>query len=246
MKKMFLAAVFALGVAGAADLKTGEAVLDNYVEATGGTAAYSKLHNMMMKGSMAMPAMGIKGAVTIYSSQPNKSSLTTELPGVGKITEGTDGTHAWTYSAMQGPQLKKGDELAESLRESVFNKELSWRTIYSSAALNGVEDVNGKPAYKVTLTPKNGAPETQYYDKATGLMVRHQSVRKTAFGEIPVDVSVGGYSTECDGLKLPHSVTQSVAGQKIDLTIDSVECNSQLPADAFQPPAEVQALIDKQ
>jgi hypothetical protein len=246
--KMF-SCVVALALSGvlasAADLKTGEAVLDRFVEATGGADAYGKVHNMHMQGFMAMPAMGIKGAMTIYSAEPNKISLSTEIAGVGKITEGGDGTNAWSFSAMQGPQLKKGDELADALRESWFHKETDWRSIYKSAELAGVEDVAGKPAYKLVLTPKSGPAETQYYDKESGLMIRHQSVRKTPFGEIPVDVAVSGYRTECGTLKLPHSVVQSVAGQKIEMNIDSIECNVEIPAGAFQPPPEVKALIDK-
>ncbi len=236
--------VYATFPAPAADLKTGDAVLDNNVESTGGAAAYSKIHNMVMKGSMSIAAMGIKGAVTIYAAEPNKSSMSTVLAGVGKISEGTDGTNAWAFSAMQGPQLKKGEELNDSLREAFFHKENEWRSIYASAELSGVEDVDGKPAYKVILLPKNGKPQTQYYDRATGFMIRHQSIRKTALGDIPVDVSIGGYRKDC-GVELPHSLVQTVAGQKIELQIDTIECNADLPADAFQPPAEVKALLGK-
>ena len=249
MKKIVCTGVLALaGVAAmyATDLKTGEAVMDKYVEVTGGAPAYAKIHNMIMKGSMAMTAMGIKGEVTMYSAEPNKAALMTELAGVGKVTEGTDGVNAWTFSAMQGPQLKKGEELADSLREAFFHKENEWRSIYKSAELSGVEDVEGKPAYKVVLTPKDGKPETQYYDQSSGYLVRQQSVRKTAFGDIPVDVTIGAYSKACGAILVPHSMTQSVAGQKIDFQIDSIECNGQLPADAFQPPSEVKALINKQ
>ena len=248
MKKIVTTVVVALCsalAAPAADLKTGEAVLDNYVAVTGGAAAYGKLHNMVMKGSMVMPAMGIKGAVTIYAAEPNKVSMSTDLAGVGKITEGSDGTNAWSFSAMQGPQLKKGEELTDSLREALFHKETEWKTVFTSAELSGVEDVDGSPAYKVVMTPKNGKPETQYYDKASGLLVRHQSIRKTAFGDIPVDVSVSDYRQEC-GIQVPHAVSQTVAGQKLDLKIDTIECNSQIPGDAFQPPTEVQALLNKQ
>ena len=231
-------------VAAAAELKTGEAVLDNFVQATGGAEAYSKLHNMMMKGTMSMAAMGLKGAVTMHAAEPNKASLTAEIAGVGKVVEGTDGTNAWAFSAMQGPQLKKGEELEDSLRESFFHKESEWRSLYKSVELNGTEDLDGKPAYKLVVTPKSGAPQTEYYDQASGFLVRHKSVRKTAFGEIPVDVTISNYRKEC-GVMLPHMMVQSVAGQKIEMQIDSIECNGQLPADAFQPPAEVQALIDK-
>jgi hypothetical protein len=96
------------------------------------------------------------------------------------------------------------------------------------------------------MTPKSGAPETQYYDKASGLLIRHQSVHKTAFGEIPVDVAISGYRKECGAVTLPHSMTQNVAGQKIDMNVESIECNGEIPANAFAPPAEVKALIDKQ
>lgn len=238
-----LAAVSAFSLSLAADLKTGDAVLDRYVELSGGAAAYAKIHSMAMKGSMSMAAMGLKGAITIYAAEPNKSSMSTNIAGVGKITEGTDGTNAWSFSAIQGPQLKKGEELDDSLREAFFHKENEWRAMYSSAVLDGVEDVDGKPAYKVTLTPKAGKTQTQYYDQSTGLLVRHQSVRKTSMGDIPVDISIGSYRKEC-GVELPHSLVQTVAGQKIELQIDSIECNPELPADAFQPPAEVKALID--
>jgi hypothetical protein len=243
MKPILCAALLATLLT-AADLKTGDAVLDHYVEVTGGDAAYAKIHSMIMKGNMSMPAMGIKGAVTIYAAEPNKSSMSTNIAGVGKITEGTDGINAWSFSAMQGPQLKKGEELDDSLREAYFHKENEWRSIYTSAALDGVEDVDGKPAYKVTLTPKAGKPETQYFDRASGFMVRMQSVRKTPLGDIPVDVSIGGYHKDC-GVQLPHSMVQTVAGQKVELHMDSIDCNAELPGDAFDPPAEVKALMTK-
>jgi hypothetical protein len=242
--KTILCAVIFLLPAGAAELKTGDAVLDRFVEVTGGLAAYGKMHNTVMKGTMTMAAMGVKGAVTIYAAEPNKVSMVTEIAGVGKIVEGSDGTNGWTFSAMQGPQLKKGEELNESLREALFHKETQWKSIYASAELQGTEDFDGKAAYKVVMTPKSGKPESNYYDKESGLMIHHKSIRSTPFGEIPVDVTIGGYRRDC-GVLLPHSMTQTVAGQKIDLELDSIQCNVDLPADAFAPPAEVKALMAK-
>lgn len=248
MTRMICVATFTLlggAAVTAADLKTGDAVLDNYVEATGGAAAWNKIHNMTMKGSLSMAAMGIKGALTISAAEPNKVSFSTDVTGVGKIVEGSDGTNAWTFSAMQGPQLKKGEELADSLREAFFHKETEWRSLFKSAELSGTEDLEGKTAYKVVMTPKAGAAQTEYFDQASGMLVRHQSVRKTAFGDIPVDVSISGYRKEC-GVSMPHSMVQTAAGQKIEIQIDSVACNGDLPADTFLPPPEVKALIDKQ
>ena len=244
MKRIVGVALIAVCAGFGADLKTGDAVLDHYLEATGGAAAYGKIHSMVMKGMMSMAAAGIKGAITMYAAEPNKVGMVTDLAGVGKIMEGSDGVSAWSFSSIQGPQIKKGDELNDSIREALFHKETDWRTVYASATLSGSEVVDGKPTYKVLMTPKTGKPETNYYEKASGLMVRHQSVRITPMGEIPVDVSIGGYRKDC-GVKLPHSVTQTVAGQKVQLDIDTIECNTELPAEAFMPPPEVKALMNK-
>ena len=246
MKKIVSAAVILMSVcacAGAADLTSGEAVLDNFVAVTGGAAAYGKVHNLTMKGSLSMPAMGLKGTMTVYAAEPNKVSMVSELGGIGRVVEGSDGSNAWSFSAMQGPQLKKGDELADTLRAGLFHKETDWRTAFKSAELAGTEDVDGKPAYKVVLTPKTtGAPQTHYYDKESGLLVREQATRKTAFGEIPVDVSISGYRKEC-GINYPHSMLQTFAGQKLEMTIDTIDCNASIPTDAFDPPADVKALM---
>ena len=37
------------------------------------------------------------------------------------------------------------------------------------------------------------------------------------------------------GLKLPHSMKENAAGQNIEFQIDTIECNTEIPADAFQP-----------
>jgi hypothetical protein len=60
------------GVLAAADLPKGETLLDKYIEATGGKAAYARIHSDMTTGTMEFKAMGLKGKITTYAAEPDK------------------------------------------------------------------------------------------------------------------------------------------------------------------------------
>src|SRR5690349_19577519 len=97
-----LVLAFAGAMAFAADLPKGEALLDKYIEVTGGKAAYAKIHSDMTTGTMEFKAMGLKGKVTTYSAEPDKKYSEVVLAGLGKMQEGVNDGVAWSLSSMQG------------------------------------------------------------------------------------------------------------------------------------------------
>ena len=105
------AVLFATGaarLAAADDLPKAETILDKFIDATGGKAAYQKIHNEMTTGAMTIAANGISGTLTVYHAEPDKSYTEINIEGVGKLMEGTDGKVAWSLSAIQGPHVKEG------------------------------------------------------------------------------------------------------------------------------------------
>jgi outer membrane lipoprotein-sorting protein len=175
--------------------------------------------------------------------EPNKSYTEVDIQGIGKVREGSDGTIAWSLSAMQGPRIKDGDEKAGALQAARFNAELRWRDVYK-AETTGVEQVDGKDCYKVQMTPKEGLAMTRYYDKESSLLVKMVMTVKNPMGEIPVESYVGDYRKE-GALLVPHKVTQKAAGQEIAIVIDSVKFNAEIPKDKFEPPDEIKAMLKK-
>ena len=117
MKRMAIAwpaALALVALTGAAparadDLPKAETILDKYVEATGGAAAYDSHHNEVVTGTMEMASAHIKGKLTSYHAAPVKMYTEIDIEGLGKMQDGTDGAAAWSLSAMQGPHLKDGD-----------------------------------------------------------------------------------------------------------------------------------------
>ena len=239
-----LVAAIALPRLVAADLPKAETILDKYIEATGGKAAYQKLHTQMQSGTFEMSAAGIKGAVTMYRAEPDLAYTEIVLEGIGKIADGFDGKVAWSNSAMQGPHVKDGAERAQALQTSRFNGELHWRETYKTAETTGIEAVDGKDCYKVVLTPAEGSPVTHYYDKETGLLAKMSLISQTPMGEVPSDSFATDYRKEGDIL-MPHKVRQSVAGQEFTITIDTVKFNPEIPKNRFDLPDEIKALVNK-
>jgi outer membrane lipoprotein-sorting protein len=225
-------------------LPPGETILDKYIEVTGGKAAYEKIHSTVVTGTITFGAMGIKGTLTIYQAEPALMLTEINLEGVGKMLEGSDGIAAWSLSAVQGPRLKEGEEKAEAIREATMHSDTRWRDYFTKAETTGVENVDGKPCYKVVLTPKEGSPEERYFDKDTNLLVKGARKVKSPMGELAAEGFTADYRKEGEIL-IPHKVTQKVAGQEIQMTIDRVEYNVTIPKEKFTLPDEIKALIAK-
>lgn len=226
------------------ELPKAATIIDKYVEVTGGKAAYQKTHSSIQTGSMEVGAMGLKGKVTSYHSEPNLTYTEVELEGMGKIMDGSDGKVAWSNSAMQGPHVKEGNEKAQAMRSARFNAELNWRDSYKTAETKGVESVEGKDCYKVVLTPEEGSAVTRFYDKESGLLLKESATMQSPMGEVQVDSYASDYRKEGDIL-LAHKLRQSFAGQEFTVSIDSVKFNPEIAKDRFELPDEIKALVNK-
>jgi uncharacterized protein DUF620 len=225
-------------------LPKAESILDKYIELTGGKAAYEKRHREISSGTMEIVGKGIKGTVTSYRAEPDKSYTVVDIEGIGKIEEGSDGKVAWALSAMQGPRVKEGEERTTSLNAGKFNAEMHWRDVYKKAETTGVETVDGQDCYKVLMTPHEGSPITRFYDKKSNLLVKLQMTMKSPMGELAVESIMSDYRKEGDIL-MPHRVTQKAAGQEIAVVIESVKFNPEIPPGRFDPPGDIKALLAK-
>lgn len=233
-----------LPLALAQDLPTAESVLDRYVEVTGGKAAYARIHSEVAQGTMEMTGKNVKGAIVSYEAEPNKNYSSVNIEGVGKVESGTDGTVAWENSAIAGPRIKTDIERDEMIRASVFNAHLGWRALYEKVETTGSEKVDGDDCLKVVLTPKTGRPETEYYSKATGLLVKTTTVNTTQQGEIATEALVKDYK-DVSGVKMPFTRVNRIAGQEIQVHLDSIQVNVEIPKERFELPEEIKALLRK-
>src|SRR5712691_10045774 len=174
-------------------LPKGETILDKYIEVTGGKAAYEKKRSEVSSAVMEFVGKGVKANMTMYHAERAKTYVVVEIEGIGKIEEGTDGSVVWERSALKGPRIKTGEERAVALRAADIRHDIRWRNFFSKVECTGIEPIDGRICYRVVLTPRDGQPETRYYDKTSNLLVRTNMIMKTEMGEIPAESSVSDY-----------------------------------------------------
>jgi hypothetical protein len=243
---MKLFSVFWLSVAlvCAADLPSGESLIQRCIEKEGGAKAIERAQTAIMTGTVEITGHNISGPLEIYQ-QGDKAYTEIELPGIGKVEEGFDGEVAWESNVLQGPRVKDGEELEAAKRASRMSVLGNWKDYYKSAITTGSEDVGGKQAWKVDMTPTEGSGvENFFFDKSSGLLVRMTQTLPTALGDIPVEMTMSDYRP-IDGIQTPFLMTQSAMGQNMELHIDKVTYNATIPVEKFDLPAEVKALIKK-
>lgn len=228
----------------AADDVKPEAILDKYIEVTGGRAAYEKVTSEVTTGTFELTSMGLSGNLTSYKSTGDKAYTVVEFEGIGKAEQGSNGKVAWSNNPGEGPRVKEGGELASTLRTDAFHGELRWHDFYKKVELAGTEDIDGKPCYKLVLTPNEGAAETRYYDKATNYLVKVMVPITTPQGDMTVEGILSDYRDE-GGIIVAHTITQKVPSAEFLIKIKSVKYNSDIPAGRFDFPDDIKAAMDK-
>jgi len=221
-----------------------ETLLDNYVKAIGGRAASDKVNTRVIKARLEVPAAGLSMSVSTWTARPNKARTILESDAVGRIERGFDGTVGWEVTTTTGPRVYEGAQLDDAVRDNRFDGLVTWREWVAKAETRGAADVDGKPAWKVLVTPKRGSAQTYFLDQASSLIVKLETTARTPMGDVPVELFFSDYR-DVAGVRMPHRVRQLLAGQELVSVLESVTPNAEIPAGQFDLPKEIQALLAK-
>ena len=223
-------------------------VLERYIEASGGKAAFTNVKTVTMTGTMEIKAQGVKAEMKLYRADGGKTYTVFELPGFGKQEDGSDGTVVWDKTVL-GPRLKSGAEkfLATCAKSAIGTEyapsAVDMASCYDKAIISGVEIVDGRAAYRLVLTPKQGKPQEQWFDKETGLLKKLRMTLPSPMGELPMSVVFDEYKA-IDGLLTPVRMTNQMGPLQMTLSFSEVLYNAKIPDQIFALPPEIQALVN--
>src|SRR5512133_2881206 len=212
-----------LSPAHAAESPTVDSVLTKYVTALGGKGAMEKVKSRVVKIKIESETIGA-GEGEISAKAPNKATSHIELPGIGAMIEGFDGSTGWAKSPWEGLRVKAGDELAKTKREAVFHRELNLKATYPDLALKGMETVGGEDVWVLESKPTATSKERLSISSKTGLLVRQESDFEGPQGTVNAVILVQDYKT-VDGLKFPSQMKMkySAGGQTFEFTMKVLE-----------------------
>ncbi len=152
---------------------TAEKVLQNYLNAIGGATQVEAIKTA--KISMDANVMGTALTISfVYDSQNGRYGQ--KLSISGNVMQKTTLSGGKGSVSMQGKvQEMNPEQLAEAQLNSYLFPEAVYKANGYTATLDGLKDVDGKPAYKVVIATASGAKLINYYAQDSGLKIKYEN-----------------------------------------------------------------------
>jgi len=196
-------------------------ILSKYVQALGGEQAIRKVTSRVITGTQYIPTgpggtTPMPAMVERYQKAPNVSVTTYRTPTYA-ISQGFDGTTAWTQDQAGRVADAVALDIARAKRTADFYEPLSLRQEYARMNVSGIEKVNGHDAFVVVAVPQGDAAERLYFDTQSGLLLRKQTVLPTPVGNSPFQMDFEDYRDTGSGVRFPFVVHMSPANPRTEL-----------------------------
>jgi zinc protease len=206
-------------------------VIEKYVEAIGGKDALAKVEDRttIMRGT----AMGQPITMIVKQKIPNKLRQEIKAGAMDQVVifDGEKGV----MNVMNQKIDVKDKELEALKLEANMDFMTDPEKFGIKLFYDGTEKFNGKDVYKIKMVLPDALVWYAYFYKDSGLRAKDEREMETARGVVSQTTIYDDYK-EVDGVKYPFKITQTVAGQSIDITISSIKVNKGLTDDLFTIP----------
>jgi len=209
-------------------------LLNKYVEALGGAAAFKAITSRVIKGTVDIPGVSRGGSFEGYQQAPNKLLTVMQAYPVGTVKVGFNGQSAWT-STSAGVRVLKGKELEAIERESDFYTPLKLKSLYKKVTVAGTSKIGYRDVYVLDCQSFFGPLDRYYLDVKTYLPARVNTLMLVGSVLAPVEMYFDDWRP-VDGIKMPFSTTQRFPKMTLSYTVTEVKHNAPIDANIFEPP----------
>ncbi len=232
MKKS-LALLAAIVVASVCSAQSLDEIANKYYAANG-IENLEKAQTITMQGQISQ--MGMELPITIMVKKPNKVKVIQEYSGM-EIIVMFDGEKGYMVNPLTGstdPVEIPGDQLGSVQEYNVFRDSFMDAFRGGRATLDGEEDVEGKPAWKLTITSEAGTVTTVFIDKGSYLTVKTAQTVSQMGQEMLVESYVREHKV-INGAKFGTVISQFVNGSELGgMTFEKIEIDTPIDDSVFK------------
>jgi hypothetical protein len=233
MKKIFLSilAIMIIGFSFAQDL-TADQIVNKYIDAVGGKAAWSKVNSLVMTGTIKMQGAELAITTMVVDKKGMRQEFTLNgMTGYQIMTPDS----GWNFSPFQGQKIPEpitADDVKQGQDQlDVEGNLIDYAAKGHTVELLGKDDVDGVETYKLKETLKSGKEETIYIDPQSFLVIRDVTKQKANGKETEVKTDLSNYQKLPEGILVPMSIKLPFG----ELTITDVKVNSSVDPNLFHP-----------
>lgn len=218
-----------------------ESILQNYRKAIGGKESWEKMDSLKVTGNMQ--SLGTVFKTTVVYQRPDLCRLDFTAENMNFV-ESYDGTTPWQVgiaARAKEPTELKGKRADELKNTCDFDGPLvDPESKGIVLEYEGEEEIEGRAAYKIKVTFKNGSVDTYYLDKETYLpfmVVGSTSIRNKTIKSI---TRMGDFLQTGD-IKIAYFYEFELEGvpQNEIFRVTSVEINPEIEKGYFSMPRDV-------
>ncbi|MEI8224871.1 MAG: hypothetical protein WCG82_02990 [Bacteroidota bacterium] len=188
-----------------------------------------------IKISGKMSAMGMEMPMVMFMKNPDKIKVTYSFNGQDMVSV-FDGEKGYMINPMMGssdPVELTGDQLTQVQKNNAFRNELFNYFKNGQLTLEGQENVNDKPAFKLKANV-GSSPIYMFLDKESYMLVK----TSVTVDQMGTSMNVDSYMTDyvdIDGVVMPKKTTAMANGMEAAvITFDKIEVNIPMEDSVFK------------
>lgn len=236
-------------------------ILRKNVDARGGLKAWRQIKTMAWVGHIESANSPVHSMPFVLKmKRPNKTRF--EIKAENRVSiRMYDGNHGWKLRPGRTglPDLKPYTKVELNYAHDVYGIDgplIDYQKKGIKVSLDGVEQVEGRKAYRLNVTMPSGNHHHVWIDARTFLDVKYDRTTRNAMGmSATLDVAYRDYRT-INGVKIPFSIESGTSAGKpaYKMVVDKVFINPPLSDAQFRKPnipkprsnrIRVQALPDR-
>lgn len=226
-------------------------IVEQYIQATGGRDAWASLKTVQGNGTISIPAAAISGTAQ-FAISPDLYRNTFTMSGGAiqdaRIITGRNGDVVWQMTGereVYKGKLVEGVERLRNIRQYQFNQLLNLEKNFLRAEIVDVEEVNGSPAMKILMVPKEApdSKEYRFFDQSTHVIVK--TIIESPGG--PIQEAMYSSYKKVGPVRM-HTETKRMAGGQVLMLIatPNIVANKPIPEQYSEIPFEIRVLLGEE
>jgi len=219
-----------------------ERIIERHIAARGGVAAWHGVRTLSISGHMDIGGRNnMEVPFRSEMKRPRKLRFEIEFQGQ-KAVQIYDGARGWKIRPYLGRDdaqpYSPQEELSAAEMQELDGPLIDYKTKGTKVALEAIEAVEGRDAYKLKLTFKNGSVRHDWIDAESFLEVKIEGAPRRLDGHLHnVEIFYRDYRS-VNGLMIPYVLETAVQGVKATrkMTVEQVEVNPKIDDSAFLRP----------
>lgn len=248
LKRAFVLAALAVGMHLAsrvvfpqrAEAQSAEEIVAKVLAARGGLEKAKAVKSQRITGTIYF-STELYGPFVAEFKRPGKmhNEVTIQNKTVVRVFNGRDG--GWVinpFAGKEGVQTMSADEIKDAMNESDFDGPLiDSKAKGMTIDFGGMEKVEGRDAYILKVTHKDGKVSNYSFDAKTYLLARWSGVDTVNSQEMKRETLFHDYR-EVSGLKFAFELVSNDAGNDVTqrILVEKVEVDPQIDDSHFEKP----------